>query len=231
MLKLFHTPGSCSVASHIALEETGAAYDPVRVDFATGDQLKPAFLQINPKGRVPALATDRGVVTENPAILAYVAQSFPEAGLADLKDPFAFAQVQAFNMFIATNIHISFRQISRPETYADGPEAKAALKAKVPEKADEYFTVIEDQLSDGRTWAMGERYTTSDPYLFVFATLMRLMDVGHPKRFPRVQAHREQMLERPAVRRTLDQEELHAWWTASPGGPLPRGQDAPTPPR
>ena len=97
MLKLFYAPGSCALASHIALEEAGAKYGAVRVDLRAKDQRKPEYLAINPKGRVPALVTDKGVLTENPAILAFVAQSFPEARLAPLDDAFAFARVQAFN--------------------------------------------------------------------------------------------------------------------------------------
>lgn len=84
MLKLFYTPGTCSLASHIALEEAGAAYEVHRVDFSKAEQTKPDYLSINPKGRVPALVTDRGILTETPAILAYIAQSFRRRGLRRL---------------------------------------------------------------------------------------------------------------------------------------------------
>ena len=72
MLKLFYAPGSCALASHIAFEEAGANYEAVRVDLLAKDQRKPEYLAINPKGRVPALVTDKGVLTENPAILAFI---------------------------------------------------------------------------------------------------------------------------------------------------------------
>ena len=100
MLKLFYAPNTCALASHIALEEAGADYQTVRLDFRADEQRKPEYLAINPKGRVPALATDRGILTETPAILAFVAQSFPQAKLAPLDDPFAFARVQAFNTYL-----------------------------------------------------------------------------------------------------------------------------------
>jgi len=87
MLKLFYAVGSCALASHIALEEAGAEYEAVRLDFAAGDQRKPEYLKINPKGRVPALITDRGILTETPAMLVYVAQSFPDPVLAPMDDP------------------------------------------------------------------------------------------------------------------------------------------------
>ena len=84
MLKLYYAPGTCALASHIALEEAGAAYTAERLDFKNNQQNSPEYLAINPKGRVPALVTDRGILTETPAMLAFIAQSFPqgEAGAA-----------------------------------------------------------------------------------------------------------------------------------------------------
>ncbi len=78
MLKLFTAANTCALASHIALEEAAAPYEIARVDFSANDQRKPEYLAINPKGRVPALVTERGVLTETPAILAFIAQSFPK---------------------------------------------------------------------------------------------------------------------------------------------------------
>src|ERR1700754_3929321 len=96
MFKLYYGPGTCALASHIALEEVGAAYTTERLDMKNNQQNSPEYLAINPKGRVPALVTDRGVLTETPAMLAFIAQSFPQAKLAPSDDPFAFAQAQAF---------------------------------------------------------------------------------------------------------------------------------------
>jgi glutathione S-transferase len=206
-MKLFYTPGACSMVPHIVLEEIGLPYESAVIDFAADDQLKPEYLAINPAGRVPVLTTDRGVVTEIPAILGYLARAYPQAGLAPADDPFAFADMQAFHMFIATTIHVLFRQISRPEVYADGPETKAALAAKVPEMSDRYFGLIEARFADGRPWVHGDRYTMSDPYLFVFASYLKRGDRGDPKKIPRIWAHRDRVYrQRPAVARVLAQE-------------------------
>ena len=105
MFKLFYSPGSCALASHIALEEVGAAYTAARIDFSKSEQRSPEYLTINPKGRVPALVTDDGILTETPAILAFIAQSFPQAKLAPLDDPFAFARIQAFNSYLCSTVH------------------------------------------------------------------------------------------------------------------------------
>jgi glutathione S-transferase len=206
MMKLFYAPGTCALASHIALEEAGAEYELVRLDFKEAEQRRPDYLKLNPKGRVPALATDRGVLTENPAILAYVAQTHPDARLAPIDDPFAFAQVQAFNMFLAATVHPTFAHRFRPERYVDGDEHKAAVQAKVPEALAGYFTLIEEQLADGRPWVHGEAYTISDGYLIVFTRWLEKNFHEVARRFPKVLAHRHRTEERPAVRRALEQE-------------------------
>ena len=92
MMKLYYAPHTCALASHIALEEAGAEYSTVRINFADEEQRKPEYLAINPKGRVPAMVTDRGILTETPAMLAFIAQSFPKARLAPLDDPFALCR-------------------------------------------------------------------------------------------------------------------------------------------
>jgi len=107
MIKLYYAPHTCSLASHIALEEAGADYSTVRIDFAKQEQRGEEYIAINPKGRVPAMATDRGILTETPAMLAFIAQTFPRARLAPVEDAFAFAQVQAFNSFLCSTVHVA----------------------------------------------------------------------------------------------------------------------------
>src|ERR1700748_1215203 len=107
MLKLYFAPGTCALASHIALEEAGAVYTTERIDFKINQQKSPEYLEINPKGRVPSLETDRGVLTETPAMLAYIAQSFPQAKLAPLDDAFEFAKAQAFNSYLCSTVHVA----------------------------------------------------------------------------------------------------------------------------
>jgi glutathione S-transferase len=210
VLKLFYAPGACSLVPHIVLEEIGAPYEARAIDFNVSEHLSDEYRAINPKARVPALATDHGVVTEIPAILGYLARTFPQSGLAPVKDVFAFAQMQAFHMYIATTLHVTFRQISVPEVYAEGAAAKDALRLRAPAMADKYFAIIEEMLADGRTWVHGDTYTMSDPYLYVFASYLNMGDRGDIAKVPHIWAHRQRVLERPAVRRTLDAENLTA---------------------
>jgi glutathione S-transferase len=205
-LRLHYIPLGCSLASHIALEETGAPFEANEINFGRGDVYSPHFRSLTPKGFVPVLETDRGVITESVAILMYIAQSFPHAGLVDRSDPFAVAKVNSFNAFLASTIHIVFRRLSRPTLFADGESAAQALKEKVPELSHRYFQLIEDQLSDGRPWIHGDQYSASDPYLFVYASYLQWGDRGDPDRFPQVRAHRQRVLARPAAQRAIERE-------------------------
>lgn len=205
MLKLYYIPNACSMAAHIALEESGAVYDSHAVDYFAGEHRTPEFLAMNPKGFVAVLMTDRGAVTENLAILAYIARAFP-AALRAPSDPFDYAQVQSFNAFLSSGLHVTFRHLSRPTLFADGEDAAAALKRKVPEMTHYYFSLIEAQLSDGRPWIHGESYTVSDPYLFMYSSYLQWGDRGDADRFPLVRAHRERVLARPATQSVIVQE-------------------------
>jgi glutathione S-transferase len=204
MLNLFYAPGACSLASHIALEEAGADYVAVRVDTRAGEQREPDYLAINPKGRVPALVTDRGVLTENPAILAYVAQTHPQAGLAPLDDPFAFAQAQAFNSYLCATVHVAHAHKHRGYRWADDPACWTEMTRKVPETVGACFQLIEDELLQG-PFVLGERYSICDAYLFTLADWLE-GDGIDPRQFAKVYAHRERVRARPAVRKVLAEE-------------------------
>src|ERR1700719_1089232 len=158
MVRLFYAPNSCALASHIALVEAGADYDTVRLDLDAGDQRKSDYLAVNPNGRVPALMTDGGILTETPAILAFIAQSYPHQRLAPLDDPFAFAQVQAFNSYLCSTLHIAHAHRMRGYRWADDPAAIAEMQRKVPQTVGECFSLIERQMLAG-PWVMGGTYT------------------------------------------------------------------------
>jgi glutathione S-transferase len=204
MLKLYYAPRTCALASHIALEDAGADYETVRVDFAAAEQRKPEYLSINPKGRVPSLVTERGILTETPAILIFVAQSFPHAALAPLDDPFALARVQAFNSYLCSTVHVAHAHRVRGYRWADDAEAIAAMQRKVPQSVGECFSLIERELLQG-PWVMGSTYTVCDPYLFTLAQWLAGDGVDRTK-LPKVDDHARRMLERPSVRKVLTDE-------------------------
>lgn len=204
MLKLYYGVGTCALASHIALEEAGADYTTDRIDMKANQQNSPEYLAINPKGRVPALVTDQGVLSETPAILAFIAQSFPKANLAPLNDAFAFAQVQAFNSYLCSGVHISHAHKMRGSRWASEETSLEDMKRKVPENMRAAMAMIEQNMLRG-PWVMGESYTVCDPYLFTVSNWAKNDGVDLAE-FPKVMAHRERMKERPAVQKVLDQE-------------------------
>jgi glutathione S-transferase len=155
MLTLYYATNTCALASHIALEEAGADYETRWIDFGAAEQTKPDYLKINPAGRVPALATERGVLTENPAILAYIAQTHPEAKLAPLDDPFAFAELQSFMNYLCSTLHVAHAHRMRGYRWADDPAAHQAMKKKVPKTVGACFDLIERKMFRG-PWAMGD---------------------------------------------------------------------------
>jgi glutathione S-transferase len=200
-MKLFYAPGTCALASLIALEEASAPYELIRVDLAGGEQRRPDYLAINPKGRVPALATDRGTLTETPAILAFIAQSFPQAGLAPLDDAFAFAELQAFNSYLCSTVHVAHAHGRRGSRWADEATSFEDMKRKVPETMGTSMQLVEDRMLKG-PWVLGETYSIADPYLYTIVTWLEGdgVDVGD---YPKLDAFRARMEARPAVTKIM----------------------------
>jgi glutathione S-transferase len=204
MIKLYYAAHTCSLASHIALEEAGADYSTMRISFKSNEQNSAEYLAVNPAGRVPALVTERGILTETPAMLAFIAQSFPQARLAPLDDPFAFARVQAFNSYLCSNVHVAHAHRMRGYRWASDETSFADMKRKVPQSVGACFGLIERDLLKG-PWVMGESYTICDPYLFTLGQWLEADGVDVAT-LPKVMEHRQRMAERPSVRKAISDE-------------------------
>lgn len=204
MLKLYYSPGACAIASHIGLEEAGVDYEVEKIDLRAGQQRTPEYLAINPAGVTPALATSQGVITQNSAILAYVAQTHPNAGLANLDDPFAFARLQAFNGWLASSLHpaIGKALFSRPPL--EGEAKDEAVKIAL-----EKYDLAENHYLAG-PWVMGEDHSMADGYLMVFTRWARQAGLLDAARFPKLNAHLDRVQARPAVQRVLAAEGIAA---------------------
>ncbi|TPQ37044.1 glutathione S-transferase [Bradyrhizobium guangdongense] len=204
MFKLYYATGTCALASHIALEEAGADYTTERLSFKTNQQNSPEYLAINPKGRVPALVTDRGILTETPAMLAFIAQTHPKAKLAPMDDAFAFAEVQSFNSYLCSTVHINHAHKMRGARWATEESSFADMKRMIPKTVGASFALIEAKMFKG-PWVMGEQYTICDPYLFTIAQWLEgdSVDINAT---PKVAEHFKRMAERPAVRKVLEAE-------------------------
>ena len=153
---------------------------------------------------MPALVTPRGVLTETPALLAYIAQTYPAAKLAPLDDPFAFAEFQAFASYLCSTVHVSHAHRPRGYRWADEPASLEDMKRKTPANMREGFRLIERDLFRG-PWALGESYSAIDAYLFTLAGWLA-GDGVEIAEFPVIADHYRRMSERPSVVRALAAE-------------------------
>lgn len=202
-MKFFYSPMSIALAPHIALEEAGAKYEPVRIDFAKGEQRGAAYLAINPKGRVPALVTERGAISETPALLFYVAQMHPAARLAPLDDPFELARMQAFTSYLASTVHVAFAHRGRGERWATEQTSFADMRRKVPENVRACFELIQADMLAG-PWVMGAAYTVADAYLFTLSSWLSTPGIDiEIAGLPAIADHYRRMSARPAVERVM----------------------------
>jgi len=196
--KFYSAPATCGLAVHIALEEAQADYELVRLNFAQAEQQSPAYLALNPKGRVPALVTKQGVLTETAALLVFIAQRFPQARLAPLDDVFAFARMQAFNSFLASTVHVAHAHGRRGKRWADDEQAIAAMKAKMPANMRQCAQMLQDQVAG--PYVLGEHYSVADAYLYTVAGWLPGDGVDLAE-FPVLADHRHRVGQRPAVLR------------------------------
>ena len=205
MLTLYYSPGACSMASHIALEETGAPYTAQLVSIPKGEHQAPEYLQnVNPRGKVPALRTDEGVLTENVAILTYLASSFPQAKLLP-EEPLPLARCLSHMAYLSNALHPAFARIVRPERIAKNQAAQDAVKESA---RDAFWGLLQevDGIIDGNHWVMGSQYTACDPYSLVFYGWGQRIGLS-VKELKNYTALKDRMLRRPAVRKILEREQ------------------------
>jgi glutathione S-transferase len=204
MLTLYFSPGACSFASHIGLEETGAPYELKPILLAKGQQRTETYLKINPRGKVPALDADGKILVENTAILTYLARRFPEKRLMPA-DPLEEARCISTMCWFSSIVHPSYQRAMRPERFADGEAAQAAVKETGRKNFWANCQEI-DSMLQGKDWIMGSQYTLVDPYALVFYGWG--VRGGFPmKELSAYTAFQERMLQRPTVRKALDDEQ------------------------
>ena len=207
MLELFYSPGACSLVTHIALEEAGEPFQPMRVTLMHGEHLTEEFLEINPRARVPALVTDNGVVTENVAILNLIGDLYGKDGSVPSSDPFDAARCNELLGWFSSSVHISFAQVWRGERFTNDEKLFDAIKEGGIRALEKQFAEIE-QLS-GEGWLVGESFTAADTYALTFFRWGRRIgvDMGQYRAWAGLN---DQVLERPAVQRVLEAEGLKA---------------------
>jgi glutathione S-transferase len=202
MLTLYYSPGACSMAAHIVLEESGEKYEAKKVDLAGGEQRTEAYRKIHPLGRVPALRLDNGEpLTENTAILPYLGKRF---GLWP-NDPLADAKALSLIGFFASNVHPAHAHFGRPERYTADAGAYPGIKEMGLKTFHDYLKQIDGMLAN-REW-FSENYSVLDPYGLVFYAwgVRRELPMAELKNYS---AFKDRMLKRPAAARVAEDEKV-----------------------
>jgi glutathione S-transferase len=204
-LTLYFAAGSCSLPALVGLEEAGAVFDPVRLVLPNGDQRRPEYLAIHPRGRVPVLVADDVAIGENIAVLTAIAQRFPAARLLPAHDPLQLARAYELLAWFASGVHVAFAQVGRPERYTPDTAAWPALKAGGRENMLAAYAEIDARLEDGRPWLLGEDFSLADPYAHVFYRWAPRLEIDMAD-YPAFHAHAERLQARPAVQRAFRHE-------------------------
>lgn len=201
-MKLYYSPGACSLAPHIILRETGAQFALEKVDTrakttASGRN----FLDVNPKGYVPVLELEDGYpLTEGVVIQQYLADRQPDAKLAPARGTRARLELEELLGYLTTEIHKVFTPLFAQSTPDD-------FKPVARDKLGERFDLLERRLSDGRTYLTGDTFTVADAYAFVLANWCQYVGVDLA-RWPRLAAYAQRVAARPAVQAALEAEGL-----------------------
>ena len=205
MYTLYYSKGSSALAPHILLLELGADVALVEVPIPQGAHQTPEFLARNPKGRVPLLDMPQGSLTENPAMLEYLATVHSDAGLLP-EGAFAQARARELCAYLCATAHIAFAHKLRGKRWAQDPDALADMQKYVPKNLSDCATYLESTLPL-KPWALGNDYSFCDPYLYVFARWLDTAGVALDP-FPKLAAHKLAMLARPATHAALTAQEI-----------------------
>ena len=204
---LYYSSGACSLVPHIALEEAGASFTPTRIVLAEGTHRTPEYLKINPHSRVPAVEAEGHVITENVAILNYIAQRWSAAGSVPLQEPLAAARCNELLGWFASTVHISFAQVWRPERFSADNSIHGAIEIGGRQALLAHFAEIEGLV--GEEWLVPGHFTAADTYALTFFRWGRRIgfDMGP---YPRWAGLVDRILHRPAVQRALATEGLNS---------------------
>ncbi len=206
-LTLYYSPKACSLASHIALQESGLSYNAVCVDIRKGDNTKSDYLIINPSGSVPALGVGDAIVTESQAILTYIADLSPESELIPCPGTRARARAHEWMNWISSTLHVTYRSIFKPQVYAgEDPHAIAEVRGHANKKLGKMLLEVESRLGHS-LYALGSRFSVVDAYLFVFYlwSFDERIGIDLPLR-PRFEALAARTWTRTAVRAAVARE-------------------------
>lgn len=206
---LYYSPGACSLAVHILLEEIGEPFETRRVAIAESQHLAPEYLRLNPRGRVPTLVIGGHPVTEAAALLLYLAHRHPALGLTP-SEPLAVARCYEWLLFLASSVHIAYAQLWRPRRFLPPAADETAVVSSGKADIVRYNGEIEARMQAG--WLLGDRFSIADAYLFPFYRWGVRIGLDMEQSVPKWTRWKHRMLGRPAVQRALATEGIGTSW-------------------
>jgi glutathione S-transferase len=210
-MKLYHSPGSCSLACHIALEEAAAEFEPVTIRLPAAENFEPEYLKIQPTGFVPLLEMTNGEhLTEAVAILLHVARAYPDAGLLPEAGSGEEARVFEWLAWLTNTMHIAYACLWRPERFSADPAARRAIADEATARIKQLNWIVERRLA-GRDFAAGTAYSVADLFLLVFFRWANRIGVAASREHPAWTAWARRIEDRPAVSRVLHREGISLW--------------------
>lgn len=205
MTVLYYSRGACSWAPHMVLEELGLPFEARRIDATKGENRTPDYLKLHPRAHVPVLVQGDFVLTEAAAIMVHLADTHPEKKLIPAPGTHARARVHEWCGFLASAVHMTFRNTLRPERVSDDPAAQVSIKAFNRALLEKMYAEVETRLVG--PWALGADYSIVDPYLLVMNRWGHRIQLEMTK-YPRWMKHAAAVADRPAVQRSMATEEI-----------------------
>jgi glutathione S-transferase len=219
-LELLHFPGACSRVTWIALEETGAPYKARMIRVPKGELTSAEFLAINPKGQIPVLLVDDVPMTENIAILWYLAELFPQAGLLPASTAQRAKALSRISLCVS-ELHPIVTRLIMPAKFCDTAEGAQRVWALSKAAMDRRLETVE-QMFDGRNWAVGDGWSIADGYFYWIQMALRRMDYDLSS-FPAFAAHYDRVLARESVARVVELERNAYLDAVKDGFQMPKG--------
>ena len=209
-IALYYSPGSCSLAPHIVLNEIGQPFELRRFATAERANYSPEYLAVNPKARIPALLIDGFTLTENPAVLAFLGRRFPDAGLYPADGGEAEARCLELLAWSSNTVHVAYAQLFRPERFVRDERNYPPVKESGDFNFQQCLAEIEHMLQH-REYSLGSRFSVVDPFWLVFYRWGVRTRYDMRSRFPAFTAFAERLSRRPSVERALAAEGISVW--------------------
>ena len=205
-MKLYYSPGACSLAAHIVFREICVPIELVEIVVARRENFSPEFLKVNPRARVPTLEIDGEIYTEVPALLTFAASLRPDAGLLPPLGSAQLARCLEWLGWFSSSLHIAYAQLWRPERFLPPTSDSREFIESARPIVERMNREVEDRILG--PWLLGDRYSIADAYALPFYRWGNRIGIPMAECCPRWAAWAERMLQRPAVREAIDTEKL-----------------------